>query len=189
MKLDKYIERLCSKDYSEDVLLKLLDYIMINKDYSTHLLEKILKQYYKNDKDFKKSGYILLDGSNEELYRALKARMTIFASMDNNFDAVKNYSYLFDECLQYDAGYIDEDGCIYGYKFGCAPSLLVGLPIYDLSNNKLGVLSYISDKYGYWWKILDYKGKEQRIKTYWQLLKEQEIKQRKINGSKIIRTY
>ena len=97
--------------------------------------------------------------------------MVIYA--DNNFEAVKNYPHLFDKDIKLYAGVILEDGRIDKQQVGAERTFFVGLPIYDLSNNKLGVLSYVydeNDKY-YWWKILGYKGKRQEIKTHWQVLK------------------
>ena len=82
---------------------------------------------------------------------------------------------MFDEYLECDAGIVLEDGRIDRYKMGALRTFFVGLPIYDLENNKIGVLSYVYDDENdwYWWKILNYKGKRQEIRTYWQVLKSQ----------------
>ena len=82
---------------------------------------------------------------------------------------------MLDQYLECDAGIVLEDGCIDRYKMGALRTFFVGLPIYDLENNKLGSLSYVYDDENdwYWWKILGYKGERQPIKTYWQMLKSQ----------------
>ena len=69
-----------------------------------------------------------------------------------------------------------DDGKIGNQQLGAERTFFVGLPIYDLENNKLGVLSYVYDEDDdcYWWKILGYKGERQPIKTYWQMLKDKE---------------
>ena len=178
MKLEKHIERLLKKAvYADDVLLALIDYIMLNvnkydlRDYN--LLESILRQYHKNDKGFKNTGPIILNDNERELYQALKAKCGIYSSI--SFEGIKNYSYMLDQYLECDAGIVLEDGCIDRYKMGALRTFFVGLPIYDLENNKLGVLSYVYDDENdwYWWKILGYKGKRQEIKTHWQVLKSQ----------------
>ena len=177
MKLEKHFERLIKKEfYADDVLLALLDYIMLNvnkydlRDYN--LLESILRQYHKNDKGFKNTGPIILNDNERELYQALKAKCGIYSSI--SFEDIK-YSDMFDTYLECDAGIVLEDGCIDGYKMGALRTFFVGLPIYDLENNKIGVLSYVYDDENdwYWWKILNYKGKRQEIKTHWQVLKSQ----------------
>lgn len=176
MKLEKHFERLCKKvTFADDILLKFIDYIMINENNhsirSYNLLEEILKQYHKNDKGFKKTRYMFLD-DNKELFRDLRAKCAFYGGID--FVDVKNYPYMFDEYLKCDAGMISENGRIVYHKLGAERTFFVGLPIYDLENNKLGVLSYICDDEGwYWWEILGYKGKRQEIKTYWQVLKSQ----------------
>ena len=178
MKLEKHFERLLKKaGYADDVLLTLIDYIMKNvsrydlRDYN--LLESILRQYHKNDKGFKNTGPIVLNDNERELYQALKAKCGIYSSI--SFENIKNHSYMFDEYLKCDAGIVLEDGCIDRYKMGALRTFFVGLPIYDLENNKIGVLSYVYDDENdwYWWKILNYKGKRQKIKTHWQMLKSQ----------------
>ena len=179
MKLEKHFERLIKKEfYADDVLLALLDYIMLNvnkyhlRDYN--LLKSILRQYHKNDKGFKNTGPIILNDNERELYQALKAKCGIYSSI--SFEGIKNYSYMLDKYLKCDAGIVLENGCIDRYEMGALTTFFVGLPIYDLENNKLGVLSYVYDDENdwYWWKILNYKGKRQEIKTYWQVLKESE---------------
>lgn len=178
MKLEKHFERLIKKEvYADDVLLALIDYIMINvnkydlRDYN--LLESILRQYHKNDKGFKNTGPIILNDGERELYQALRAKCGIYSSI--SFEGIKNYSYMLDQYLECDAGIVLEDGRIDRYKMGALRTFFVGLPIYDLENNKLGRLSYVYDDENdwYWWKILGYKGKRQEIKTYWQMLKSQ----------------
>ena len=178
MKLEKHFERLVKKEvYADDVLLALIDYIMLNvnkydlRDYN--LLESILRQYHKNDKGFKNTGPIILNDNERELYQALKAKCGIYSSI--SFEGIKNHSYMLDHDLECDAGIVIEDGCIDRYKMGALRTFFVGLPIYDLENNKLGVLSYVYDDENdwYWWKILNYKGKRQGIKTHWQVLKSQ----------------
>ena len=178
MKLEKHFERLLKKAvYADDVLLALIDYIMLNvnkydlRDYN--LLESILRQYHKNDKGFKNTGPIILNDNERELYQALKAKCGIYSSI--NFIGIKDYSYMLDQYLECDAGIVLEDGCIDRYKMGALRTFFVGLPIYDLENNKLGFLSYVYDENdkSYWWKILGYKGGRQPIKTYWQMLKSQ----------------
>ena len=178
MKLEKHFERLCKKvTFVDDILLKLIDYIMKNvsrydlRDYN--LLESVLRQYHKNDKGFKNTGPIVLNDNERELYQALKAKCGIYSSI--SFKDIKNYSYMFDQYLECDAGIVLEDGCIDRYKMGALRTFFVGLPIYDLENNKIGVLSYVYDDENdwYWWKILNYKGKRQKIKTHWQMLKSQ----------------
>ena len=178
MKLEKHFERLIKKEfYADDVLLALLDYIMLNvnkyhlRDYN--LLKSILRQYHKNDKGFKNTGPIILNDNERELYQALKAKCGIYSSI--SFEGIKNYSYMLDKYLKCDAGIVLENGCIDRYKMGALRTFFVGLPIYDLENNKIGVLSYVYDDENdwYWWKILNYKGKRQEIKTYWQVLKSQ----------------
>lgn len=178
MKIEKHFERLCKKAvFADDVLLALIDYIMKNENNhymrSYNLLEEILKQYHKNDKGFKKSRYMFLD-DDKELYRDLRAKCAFYCGID--FIDVKNHSYMFDKYLKCDAGIVLEDGCIGNYKLGASRTFFVGLPIYDLENNKLGVLSYVYDDENdwYWWKILGYKGKRQEIKTHWQVLKDKE---------------
>ena len=178
MRLEKHFERLLKKaGYADDVLLALIDYIMKNENNhymrSYNLLEEILKQYHKNDKGFKNTGHIVLNDNERELYQALEAKCGIYSSID--FIDVKNHSYMFDEYLECDAGIVLEDGRIDRYKMGALRTFFVGLPIYDLENNKIGVLSYVYDDENdwYWWKILNYKGKSQKIKTHWQTLKSQ----------------
>lgn len=179
MKLEKHFERLCKKaTFADDILLKFIDYIMINENNhyirSYNLLEEILKQYHKNDKGFKKTRYMFLD-DNKELFRDLRAKCAFYGSID--FIDVKNYPYMFDEYIKCNAGIVLEDGRIDRQTLGAGRTFFVGLPIYDLENNKLGVLSYVYDNENdwYWWKILGYKGERQQIKTYWQVLKEGEI--------------
>lgn len=177
MRLEKHFEKLCKKvTFADDVLLALIDYIMKNENNhymrSYNLLEEILRQYHKNDKGFKDTGVIHLnDDDDRELYTALKARFAIYNY--NNFEAVKNYPHLFDKDSKLYAGVILEDGRIDKQQMGVERTFFIGLPIYDLENNKLGVLSYIYDDENdwYYWKILGYKGKRQEIKTYWQVLK------------------
>lgn len=179
MKLEKHFERLCDKvTFADDILFELLDFIMANnKKYyirEDNLLKAILKRYYKNDKGFKNTGPIFLD-DNKELFNGLKSLLSIYSSL-KDFSGIKDYPHLFDRYLKCDTGMISEDGRIVYHRLGAEQTFFVGLPIYDLSNNELGVLSYICDDEGwYWWKILGYKGKKQEIKTYWQVLKEGEI--------------
>lgn len=183
MKLEKHFERLCDKvTFADSILLEFIDFIMINKKDSCrsyNLLKAILERYYKNDKGFKNTGPIFLD-DNTELFNDLRALLSIRSS-PNTFEVVKDYPHLFDEFLKCDAGILSEDGRIIYYKLGAEATFFVGMPVYDLSNNKLGILSYICDDEGwYWWKILDYKGKRQEIKTYWQVLKEREENENKV---------
>lgn len=179
MKLEKHFERLCSKvTFVDPILLEFIDFIMINKKDSCrsyNLLKAILERYYKNDKGFKNTGPIFL-GDNTELFNDLRALLSIRSS-PNDFEVVKDYPHLFDEFLKCDAGMLSEDGRIIYHKLGAESTFFVGLPIYDLENNKLGALSYVYDNENdwYWWKILGYKGERQQIKTYWQVLKEGEI--------------
>ena len=181
MRLEKYFERLIKKEvYADDVLLALIDYIMKNENNhyirSYNLLAEILRQYHKNDKGFKNTGLIILNDNERELFKALKSRFTVYASLDNNFSAVKDYPHLFDDYLKYYTGVVFDDGKIGNQQAGAERTFFVGLPIYDLENNKIGVLSYVYDENDecYWWKILGYKGERQEIKTYWQVLKESE---------------
>ena len=181
MKLEKHFERLIKKEvYADDVLLPLIDYIMLNvnkydlRDYN--LLESILRQYHKNDKGFKNTGPIILNDNERELFKALKSRFVVDASLDNNFYAVKDYPHLFDGYLKYYSGVVFDDGKIGNQQAGAERTFFVGMPVYDLENNKLGVLSYVYDENdkSYWWKILGYKGERQQIKTHWQVLKDKE---------------
>lgn len=185
MKLEKHFERLCKKAmYADDVLLALIDYIMTNTNTNvngrylrdSNLLESILRQYHKNDKGFKNTRTIILNDDERELFKALKSRFVVDASLDNNFYAVKDYPHLFDDYLKYYAGVVFDDGKIGNQQAGAERTFFVGMPIYDLENNKLGVLSYVYDEddKSYWWKILGYKGESQKIKTYWQVLKDKE---------------
>lgn len=176
MKLEKHFERLCKKvTFADDILFALIDYIMINENNhyirSYNLLEDILKQYHKHDKGFQKTRYMFLD-DNKELFRDLRAKCAFYGGID--FIDVKNYPYMFDKYLECDAGIVLENGCIDQYKMGATRTFFVGLPIYDLENNKIGNLSYVYDDQNncYWWKILDYKGERRLIKTHWQILKE-----------------
>lgn len=100
-----------------------------------------------------------------------------------NFSAVKDSPHLFDNYTKYFAGWVLENGKINNQEKGAESTFFVGLPIYDYNYCHLGVLSYVCDQNGhYWWKILGYYGKEQRIKTYWQVVKEcQALKQGVIN--------
>lgn len=183
MKLEKHFERLCKKAvYADDVLLALIDYIMTNTNVNgrylrdSNLLESILRQYHKNDRGFKNTGTIILNDNERELFKALKSRFVVDASLNNNFYAVKDYPHLFDDYLKYHAGVVFDDGKIGNQQAGAERTFFVGMPVYDLENNKLGVLSYIYDENDecYWWKILGYKGKRQEIKTHWQMLKDKE---------------
>ena len=183
MKLEKHFERLVKKEvYADDVLLALIDYIMLNvnkydlRDYN--LLESILRQYHKNDKGFKNTGTIILNDNERELFKALKSRFVVDASLNNNFDGVKDYPHLFDDYLKYYPGVVFDDGKICNQQAGAERTFFVGMPVYDLENNKLGFLSYVYDESDecYWWKILGYKGERQEIKTYWQMLKDKELK-------------
>ena len=176
MKLEKHFERLCKKAvFADDVLLKLIDYVMINENNhpirSYNLLEDILRQYHKNDNGFRKSKFIFLK-DDRELYRNLKALCATY--VNSNFEDVRYHSYLFDNYLKYSSSIL-KDGRINIKQVGVEKTFFVGLPIYDLNNNKLGVLSHVYDdeNRGYCWKILGYKGKRQKIKTYWQVLKAQ----------------
>ena len=181
MKLEKHFEKLIIKaGYADDVLLALIDYIMtnVNKPYirSYNLLEAILRQYHKNDKGFKNTGTIILNDNERELFKALKSRFVVDASLGNNFYAVKDYPHLFDDYLKYYPGVVFDDGKIGNQQAGAERTFFVGMPVYDLENNKIGVLSYVYDENDkcYWWKILSYKGKRQQIKTHWQVLKDKE---------------
>ena len=181
MRLEKHFERLIKKEvYADDVLLTLIDYIMKNENNhyirSYNLLAEILRQYHKNDKGFKNTGTIILNDNERELFKALKSRFVVAASLDNNFSAVKDYPHLFDDYLKYYTGVVFDDGKIGNQQAGAERTFFVGLPIYDLENNKLGFLSYVYDENDecYWWKILNYKGKRQEVKTYWQVLKDKE---------------
>ena len=150
MKLEKYFERLCKKvGYADNVLLALIDYIMINENNhdirSYNLLEEILKQYHKNDKGFKNTGHIVLNNNERELFKALKSRFVVDASLDNNFHAVKDYPHLFDDYLKYYPGVVFDDGKISNQQAGAERTFFVGMPVYDLENNKIGVLSYVYD--------------------------------------------
>ena len=105
MKLEKHFERLVKKEvYADDVLLALIDYIMKNENNhyirSYNLLESILRQYHKNDKGFKNTGTIILNDNERELFKALKSRFVVDASLNNNFDGVKDYPHLFDDYLK-----------------------------------------------------------------------------------------
>ena len=177
MKLEKHFERLCKKvTFADDILLALIDYIMKNENNhdmrSGNLLKEILRRYHKNDKGFKNTGTIILNDNERELFKALKSRFVVDASLNNNFSAVKDYPHLFDKYLEYNAGVILENGRISNQQAGAEASFFVGMPIYDLENNKLGILSSVCDEDGwYFWQILNYKGKRQEIKTYWQVLK------------------
>ena len=180
MRLEKHFERLIKKEvYADDVLLALIDYIMKNENNhymrSYNLLAEILRQYHKNDKGFKNTGTIILNDNERELFKALKSRFTVYASLDNNFSAVKDYPHLFDDYLKYYTGVVFDDGRIGNQQAGAETTFFVGMPVYDLENNKLGFLSYVYDESDecYWWKILGYKGERQEIKTYWQMLKSQ----------------
>lgn len=186
MKLEKHFERLIKKAvYADDVLLALIDYIMTNTNVNgrylrdSNLLQSILRQYHKNDKGFKNTGTIILNRDERELFKALKSRFVVDASLDNNFFAVKDYPHLFDDYLKYYSGVVFDDGKIGNQQVGAERTFFVGMPVYDLENNKLGVLSYVYDETYektnevYWWKILGYKGERQPIKTYWQMLKFQ----------------
>ena len=191
MKLEKHFERLCKKAvFADDILLALIDYIMINENNhyirSYNLLEEILRRYHKNDKGFNNTRTIILNDDERELFKALKSRFVVDASLDNNFYAVKNYPHLFDDYLKYYAGVVFDDGKIGNQQLGAERTFFVGMPIYDLENNKLGVLSYVYDEddKSYWWKILGYKGESQKIKTYWQVLKEREPKVKELIAKK-----
>ena len=181
MKLEKHFERLLKKFwYADDVLLALIDYIMLNVNKNDlrddNLLESILRQYHKNDKGFKNTGVILSDDDDKELFKALKAKFMFNIDLDKNFEAVKNYPHEFDKYLKYYAGVVFDDGKIGNQQLGAERTFFVGMPVYDLENNKIGVLSYVYDETDecYWWKILGYKGESQKIKTYWQVLKDKE---------------
>lgn len=173
MKLEKHIERLCSKYYSKDALLALLDYTMEGEENHYSLLHDIIKRYYENDKDFKNTSLIFMDSESREIFKALKGVMSVYASVGNNFSAVKDYPHLFDRDLKYYSGWVLESGRIAHEQTGAQATFFVGLPIYNYDYQRLGVLSYVCDDDGYYlWKILGYKGKQQRVKTYWQALKE-----------------
>lgn len=173
MKLEKHIERLCSKYCSKDALLALLDYTMEGEENHYSLLEDIIKRYYRNDKDFKNSSPLLVDSRDTEIFNALKGNMSVYASVRNNFSEVKDYPHLFDRHLKYHSGWVLENGRIAHEQIGVQATFFVGLPIYNYDYQRLGVLSYVCDDDGYYlWKILGYKGKQQRVKTYWQALKE-----------------
>lgn len=96
------------------------------------------------------------------------------------FEHVKDSPHLFDNILHYDAGKVLENGKIVSYQNGASNTFFVGLPVYDLQNNKIGYLSYVFtgvEDGWYRWQILGYKGLIQDIKTYWQVLKEGKIKE------------
>ena len=174
MKLEKHIERLAKKVcFIDDLLYEVLDFVMkSDKIKSTHnLLKEIIERYEKNDKDFKNVGAIIFN--DKRVFHALKAKFTADFTTNNNFQAVEKYAHFFDDVLHLSAGIVCEDGRIGFQKYGAETTFCVGLPIYDLENNKIGVLSYVCDEKGwYWWQILGYKGKRQKIKTHWQVLKE-----------------
>ena len=110
--------------YADDVLLALIDYIMTNTNVNgrylrdSNLLESILKQYHKNDKGFKNTGTIILNDNERELFKALKSRFVVDASLDNNFYAVKDYPHLFDDYLKYYVGVVFDDGKIGNQQLG-----------------------------------------------------------------------
>ena len=93
------------------------------------------------------------------------------------FEHVKDSPHLFDKHLHYNAGEVTENGRIGFYQQGARDTFFVGLPIYDLQNNKIGNLSYVFEDGWYWWQIVGYKGMVKDIKTYWQVLKEGKIKE------------
>ena len=93
------------------------------------------------------------------------------------FEHVKDSPHLFDKSLHYGAGKVLKNGRIGFYMQGARDTFFVGLPIYDLQNNKVGNLSYVFEDGWYWWQIVGYKGMVQDIKTYWQVLKEGNIQE------------
>lgn len=93
------------------------------------------------------------------------------------FEHVKDSPHLFDKSLHYNAGKVMKKGRIGFYMQGARDTFFVGLPIYDLQNDKIGNLSYVFEDGWYWWQIVGYKGVVQDIKTYWQVLKEGKIKE------------
>lgn len=175
MKIETYIKKICdSFVLADEAIYKMIDFVMQSgKMTNFDILNRLLRAYEKNDKGFKKAGAILDD--DKEFYQLFKAVFCVDFAANNNFKATEKFAYFFDKFVKYEAGIITEDGRIGYQQFGAERSFVVGLPIYDMENNRLGVLSYVCDEKGwYWWQILGYKGKRLKIKTHWQILKEKE---------------
>ena len=92
---------------------------------------------------------------------------------------IDEYKKDYSEALKYDAGEVCEDGDITNQQKGAEETFSVGMPVYSVNGEELGRLSiglftdldYSTDGIKIpveTWRINGYKGKRQRIKTFYQ---------------------
>lgn len=94
---------------------------------------------------------------------------------------INEYKNKYDDLLQYYAGVICEDGDITYQQAGAEETFSIGMPVYDMNNQEIGRLSvglfdnlnYLADLDikipVYTWRVVGYKGKRQKIKTFYQV--------------------
>jgi hypothetical protein len=91
---------------------------------------------------------------------------------------IDEYKKCYLKNLKYYAGEVCENGDITLQQWGAEETFSVGMPAYSISGEKLGNLSIgLFDNFNYstmikipveTWRIDNYKGKRQKIKTFYQ---------------------